>query len=106
MMNRVKEELELLKSWGFEVVSIDKVLEMIERADDTEVESTEKSVINIYYPPYVKEKGVDKYFREIPMYVNTNRPYPLYQDIYYTGTGAPEPDACKERVGHGKKQTS
>ena len=35
MMNRVKEELELLKSWGFEAVSIDKVLEMIERADDT-----------------------------------------------------------------------
>lgn len=50
-MNRVKEELELLKSWGFETVSIDKVLEMIERTGGAESESAEKSVINIFYPP-------------------------------------------------------
>lgn len=91
-MNRIKKELELLKSWGFETVSIDKVLEMIERAEDTKSESTEKSVINIFYPPYVKEEGVDKYFREIPMHVDTSRSYPLYQDIYCTGTGVPESD--------------
>ena len=47
-MNKIKKELELLKSWGFETVSIDKVLEMIEQADDTEVESDEKNVINIF----------------------------------------------------------
>ncbi len=91
-MNRIKKELELLKSWGFETVPIDKVLEMIERAEDIKSESTEKGVINIFYPPYVKEEGVDKYFREIPMYVNTSRSYPLYQDIYCTGTGVPESD--------------
>lgn len=68
-MNKIKKELELLKSWGFETVSIDKVLEMLEQADDTETESDEKNVINIFYPPYVKEEGVEKYFREIPMYV-------------------------------------
>lgn len=51
MMNEVKEELELLKSWGFKTVPIDKVLEMIERTEDTESESAEKSVINIFYPP-------------------------------------------------------
>ena len=51
MMNEVKEELELLKSWGFKTVPIDKVLEMIERTKDTESEPVEKSVINIYYPP-------------------------------------------------------
>lgn len=51
MMNEVKKELELLKSWGFETVSIDKVLEMIERTGGAEVESEEKSVINIFYPP-------------------------------------------------------
>ena len=50
-MNKLKKELELLKSWGFETVPIDKVLEMIERAEDTESEPEEKSVINIYYPP-------------------------------------------------------
>ena len=50
-MNEVKEELELLKSWGFKTVSIDKVLEMIKRTEDTESESAEKSVINIFYPP-------------------------------------------------------
>ena len=75
-MNKIKKELELLKSWGFETVSIDKVLEMIEQADDTEVESGEKNVINIFYPPYIKEDGVEKYFREIPMYVNSDSTYP------------------------------
>ena len=90
-MNKIKKELELLKSWGFETVSIDKVLEMLEQADDTEAESDEKNVINIFYPPYVKEDGVEKYFREIPMYVNTNRSYPLYPEIYCTGPGVPEP---------------
>lgn len=91
-MNEIKKELELLKSWGFETVSIDKVLEMLEQADDTEVEHEEKNVINIFYPPYIKEEGVEKYFREIPMYINTNRSYPLYQDVYCTGTGVPEPN--------------
>ena len=75
-MNKIKKELELLKSWGFETVSIDKVLEMLEQADNTETESDEKNIINIFYPPYVKEEGVEKYFREIPMYVNTDRTYP------------------------------
>ena len=91
-MNKIKKELELLKSWGFETVSIDKVLEMIEQADDTEVESDEKNVINIFLPSDTKT-DVDRYFREIPMYINTNRSYPLYQDVYCTGTGVPEPDA-------------
>ena len=50
-MDKLKKELEVLKSWGFETVPIDKVLEMIERTEDTESESAEKSVINIYYPP-------------------------------------------------------
>ena len=76
MMNKVKEELELLKSRGFKTVPIDKVLEMIERTKDTESESAEKSVINIFYPPCPREDGVDKYFREIPMYVNSDRTYP------------------------------
>lgn len=95
-MNEIKKELELLKSWGFETVAIDKVLEMIERAGDaeTETESAEKSVINIFYPPYVKEDGVEKYFREIPMHINSDKPYPQHSEILYcTGTGVPEPDA-------------
>ena len=74
-MNKIKKELELLKSWGFETVSIDKVLEMIERADDVETGSSEKSVVNIFYPPCIKEDGVDKYFREIPMYVTSGRTF-------------------------------
>ena len=74
-MNEVKKELELLKSWGFETVSIDKVLEMIERTDDAETESSEKRVINIFYPPCIKEEGVDKYFREIPAYVTSDRTF-------------------------------
>ena len=90
-MNRVRKELELLKSWGFETVSIDKVLEMIEKADDTEVESDGKSVINIFCPPCVKEEGVEKFFREIPMSVGSYTPYPLYNEIYRTtGTSIPE----------------
>ena len=89
-MNEIKKELEMLKSWGFETVSIDKVLEMIERADDTETESDEKNVINIFYPPYVEEEGVEKYFREIPMYVKSDRTssgrdfIPSAREIWYT----------------------
>ena len=89
-MNKLKEELEVLKSWGIEIVSIDKVLEMIERTEDTESESAEKSVINIFYPPCPREDGVDKYFREIPMYVTSDRTFsrgdliPLGREIWYT----------------------
>ena len=89
-MNEIKKELELLKSWGFETVSIDKVLEMIEKADDTEVESDRKSVINIFYPPCVKEEGVEKFFREIPISARTERTFsgrdfiPSAREIWYT----------------------
>ena len=89
MMNKVKEELELLKSRGFKTVPIDKVLEMIERTKDTESESAEKSVINIFYPPCPREDGVDKYFREIPMYVTSDRTFnrgdliPFSREIWY-----------------------
>ena len=74
-MDKLKKELELLKSWGFETVSIDKVLEMIERTDDVETGPAEKSITNVFYPPCVKEERVDKYFREIPMYVTSDRTF-------------------------------
>ena len=74
-MDKVRKELEVLKSWGIETVPIDKVLEMIERAEDTESEPTEKSVINIYYSPCDRDYGVDKYFREIPMYITSDRTF-------------------------------
>lgn len=89
-MNEVKEELELLKSWGFKTVPIDKVLEMIERTEDTESESDEKNIINIFYPPCIKKEGVEKYFREIPMYVTSDRTFnrgdllPSAREIWYT----------------------
>ena len=74
-MDKLKKELEVLKSWGIESIPVDKVLSMIERAEDTESESAEKSVINIFYPPCPREDGVDKYFREIPMYVTSDRTF-------------------------------
>ena len=89
-MDKVRKELEVLKSWGIETVPIDKVLEMIERAEDTESEPAEKSVINIFYPPCPREDGVDKYFREIPMYVTSDRTFsrgdliPLGRGVWYT----------------------
>ena len=88
-MNKLRKELEVLKSWGIETVPIDRVLEMIERTEDTESESAEKSVINIFYPPYPREDGVDKYFREIPMYVTSDRTFsrgdliPLGRETWY-----------------------
>ena len=74
-MYKLKEELEVLKSWGIESIPVDKVLSMIEEMEDTGSESEEKSVINIYYPPCPREDGVDKYFREIPMYVASGRTF-------------------------------
>ena len=75
-MNRIRKELELLKSWGFETVSIDKVLEMIEGTGDTESEPEEKHVINIYCPPYTREDRMDRYFWETPMYTASDRTFP------------------------------
>ena len=74
-MDKLKKELEVLKSWGIESIPVDKVLSMIEEMEDTGSESEEKSVINIYYPPCPREDGVDKYFREIPMYVASGRTF-------------------------------
>ena len=75
-MNRIRKELELLKSWGFETVSIDKVLEMIEGTGDTESEPKENHVINIYCPPYTREDRMDRYFWETPMYTASDRTFP------------------------------
>ena len=53
-MDKLKKELEILRSWGIESIPVDKVLSMIDE---------------------VEEEGVDKYFREIPMYVTSDRTF-------------------------------
>lgn len=77
-LNKVKRELEVLKSWGIETVPIDKVLDMIGEDDYHTEEKT------LFFPSETEKVGVDKYFREIPMYVNSDMPTHLYQDRYST----------------------
>lgn len=69
-LNRIKKELEILKSWGMETISIDKVLDMINEDDY----HSDKDQPDFY------RKNVEKFFRYIPMYVNTDRTYPNYND--------------------------
>ena len=40
-MDKLKKELEVLKSWGIESIPVDKVLSMIEEMEDTGSESEE-----------------------------------------------------------------
>lgn len=91
-LNKIKEELEVLKSWGIETIPIDKILDMIGE-NDHHTEDT------VFYPSETEKDGVDKYFKYIPMYVNTDRTYPHYNDYtllpysnfphHNTGSGVP-----------------
>lgn len=93
-MNRLKKELNVLKSWGINEISIDKILYMIDNIeeDSKEDDSEDNYYRKVFSPSEIKEEGVDKYFRYIPMYVNSNKSYPLYNEIYRT-TGTPIPES-------------
>ena len=85
-LNRMKGELEVLKSWGIETIPIDKILDMIGE-NDHHTEDT------VFYPSETEKDGVDKYFRYIPMYIGSDRSYPLYNEMYgTTGFGIPKPN--------------
>ena len=91
-MNRLKKELNVLKSWGIKEISIDKILYMINNIEDSsnedssnEDDSEDNCIRKIFNPPEIKEEGVDKYFRYIPMDVILDMPTHLYQDRYSTG---------------------
>ena len=75
ILDKIKKELEVLKSWGIETIPIDKVLDMIGE-NDYHVEK------DTFEPSEIKEAGVERYFTYIPMYVNTDRTYPYYYDDY------------------------
>lgn len=93
-MGKLRKDLEVLRSWGIESVPVDKVLSMIDELEEDEDGITGEDCTEAVHPPCIKEDGVDKYFREIPMYVNSGKPYPLYNEVYRTsGVGVPEPDA-------------
>lgn len=92
ILDKIKRDLEVLKSWGIETIPIDKVLDMIGESDY----HVEKDV----FEPYeIKKTDVDRYFRDIPMYVNTDRTFPYYNDYtllpysifpyHNTGSGVP-----------------
>lgn len=86
-LNKIKKELEILKSWGIKEISIDKILYMIDNIeeDSKEDDSEDNYIRKIFNPPEIKEEGVDKYFRYIPMNVISEIPTHLYQERYSTG---------------------
>lgn len=74
-LNKIKKELEILKSWGMETISIDKVLDMLSEDDYLlDKDYLDKDQLDHY------RKDIEKFFRYIPMYVNTDRTYPHYND--------------------------
>lgn len=80
-MNKVRKELEVLKSWGIESVSIDKILGMIDDVDMDEDVITGEDCIGALYPPCKEESGVDTLFKGIASKIITA--YPVGGKIFY-----------------------
>lgn len=64
-MNKIKKELAVLKSWGIESVSIDKILSMIDEVEVNEDVITGENRVGASYSPHGEESEVDAFFKGI-----------------------------------------
>ena len=64
-MNKLKKELEVLKSWGIESISVDKVLSMIDEVEVNEDVITGEDRVGTFYPPCKEESEVEAFFKGI-----------------------------------------
>lgn len=62
-MDKLKKELEVLKSWGIESIPVDKVLSMIEEVDGNEDMITGEDRVGASCPPCKEESEVDAFFK-------------------------------------------
>ena len=64
-MNKLKKELELLKSWGIESIPVDKILSMIDKVEMNEGVITGEDRVGTFYPSCKEESEVDAFFKGI-----------------------------------------
>ena len=64
-MNKLKKELEVLKSWGIESIPVDKVLSMIDEVEVNEDVITGEDRVGASYPPCKEESEVDTFLKGI-----------------------------------------
>lgn len=64
-MNRLKKELEVLKSWGIESIPVDKILSMIDEVEVNENALTGEDRAGASYLPCKEESEVDAFFKGI-----------------------------------------
>ena len=64
-MDKLRKELEVLKSWGIESIPVDKVLSMIKEAKDDKDETAGEDCIRTVNHPCKEESGVDAFFKGI-----------------------------------------
>ena len=64
-MDKLRKELEVLKSWGIESIPVDKVLSMIKEAKDDKDETAGEDCIRTVNNPCKEESGVDAFFKGI-----------------------------------------
>ena len=64
-MDKLKKELEVLKSWGIESIPVDKILSMIDEVEVNEDVITGEDRVGTSYPPCKEESEVDAFFKGI-----------------------------------------
>ena len=64
-MSKLREELEVLKSWGIESIPVDKVLDMVKEAKDDKDETAGEDCIRTVNHPCKEESGIDAFFKGI-----------------------------------------
>ena len=64
-MNKLRKDLEVLKSWGIESIPVDKILSMIDEVAGNEDVITGEDRVGASYPPCEKESEVDAFFKGI-----------------------------------------
>ena len=62
-MNKLKKELEVLKSWGIESISVDKILSMIDEVEVNEDVIAGEDRVGASYPPCKEESEADAFFK-------------------------------------------
>lgn len=80
-MDRVRKELEVLKSWGIESISVDKVLDMVKESEGGKDETAGEDCVRTVNPPREEKSGVDTLFNGIASATITA--FPVGGTIFY-----------------------
>lgn len=80
-MDKLRKDLEVLRSWGIESIPVDKVLSMIDEVDVDEDVITGEDCVGAFYPPCKEESSIDALFKGIASKIITA--YPAGGRIFY-----------------------